>query len=229
MKERKRSELLDTAQIPGSAALLQLFVRDNTFTIRITGVPGDLMSSRTHGSEDSLGTLACQQLQQANSARVLIGGLGMGFTLAAALSCLDKDARVVVAELVPGVIEWNKQHLGECAGHPLKDPRVTIRLEDVRNLIESSDKQFDAILLDVDNGPEALTHPHNDHLYSQAGLQQAHRALRSNGTLAVWSATPSPAFRKRLESSGFQVSEKQVRAHNGRGARHTIWLGTRSG
>lgn len=228
MNERKRTTLLDTAPIPGSDALLQLFVRDNTYSIRITSVPGDLMNSRTHGSEDSLGTLACQRLQQSGSARVLIGGLGMGFTLAAALSCLDKDAQVVVAELVPGVVAWNKQHLGECAGHPLKDPRVTTKLADVRGLIESSENQFDAILLDVDNGPEALTHPHNDHLYSQAGLRQAHGALRSNGTLAVWSATPSPAFRKRLENSGFQVAEKQVRAHKGRGARHTIWLGTRS-
>ena len=227
MTDRKRTELIDTAQIPGSDALLQLFVCDNTFTIRITGIPGDLMSSRSHSSEDSLGTLGCQRLQHVNSARILIGGLGMGFTLAAALSCLNQDARVVVAELVPGVVEWNRRHLSECAGQPLEDPRVTIRSEDVRNLIEAAGNQYDAILLDVDNGPEALTHPHNDHLYSLTGLQQAHQALRSGGTLAVWSVTASAAFTRRLGSAGFSVVVKQVRAHKGKGARHTIWLATR--
>jgi spermidine synthase len=227
MTDRKHTQLIDSTQIPGSDAELQLFVRDDTYTIRITDIPGDLMNSRSHSSEDSLGTLSCRRLQQVNSARVLIGGLGMGFTLAAALSCLDADARVVVAELVPGVVEWNRQQLGECAGHPLKDSRVTIRSEDVRNLIEAASNDFDAILLDVDNGPEALTHPHNDHLYSLTGLQQAHQALRSGGTLAVWSAAPSATFSRRLESAGFSVTEKQVRAHKGRGARHTIWLATR--
>jgi spermidine synthase len=227
MNDRRRPQLIDTAQIPGSDAQLQLFTHNQEFTIRITGVPGDLMSSRTHSSEDALGTLSCQRLQQRQEARVLIGGLGMGFTLAAALSCLAEDASITVAELVPGVVDWNQQYFGECAGRPLSDPRVAVRADDVRDLIDSATDQFDSIVLDVDNGPEALTHPHNDYLYSLSGLQRAHQALRKGGMLAVWSVTASVRFTKRLSSAGFSVQEKQVRAHKGKGARHLIWLGTR--
>ncbi len=225
MANRKRPQLIDTTWIPGADSELQLMLHDDTYTIRIAGVPGDLMSSRAHSSEDELGRLSCQYLQKTANASVLIGGLGMGFTLAAALDSLSSDASIIVAELVPGVVEWNLAQLGRCADYPLKDPRVVVRSEDVWNLIDPAVGEFDAIVLDVDNGPEALTHPHNDQLYSLSGLQRAHRALRSQGQIGVWSATSSEAFSNRLEAAGFDVTVKQVREHKGKGARHTIWLG----
>jgi spermidine synthase len=186
------------------------------------------MNSRTHGSEDALGQLACEPLRDRAAARVLIGGLGMGFTLAAALACLPADAELVVAELVPGVVAWNRNRLGGCAGNPLRDPRVRVEIGDVGQLIREAAGAFDAILLDVDNGPEALTHPNNGSLYTLQGLCAAYDALRVDGTLAVWSVSPAKAFVARLRSVGFSVTERRVRAHRGKGARHVIWLAKRS-
>ena len=222
-----RWELMDTASIPNDGGELRLFKRDNEFAIRIAGSQNDLMNSRTHGSEDALGTLACEPWRDKQAAQILIGGLGMGFTLAAALLSLPVDAEVVVAELVPGVVRWNHDLLGGCAGHPLTDERVRVKTADVRELINHASATYDAILLDVDNGPEGLTHPENDNLYSLQGLQAAYNALRGSGVLAVWSASPAPRFSSRLRKVGFSVDERRVRAHRGKGSRHVIWLATR--
>jgi spermidine synthase len=224
-----RWELVDTASIPNDGGELRLFSRDDEFAIRIAGGQGDLMNSRTHGSEDALGTLACEPWHDKQAPRILIGGLGMGFTLAAALLSLPADAIVVVAELVPGVVRWNHDVLGGCAGHPLTDQRVRVENADVGELINRASGAYDAILLDVDNGPEALTHPENDHLYSFQGLQAAYNALRDSGVLAVWSASAAPRFASRLRKVGFSVDERRVRAHRGKGSRHVIWLATRGG
>ena len=223
-----RWELLDTADIPRNGGQLRLLRRSNEFSIRISGSQGDLMNSRTHGSEDALGELACAHCRTAESARVLIGGLGMGFTLAAALDSLPTDATIEVAELVPAVLKWNREILGVCAGEPLLDKRVQVTIADVADLINRASGEYDAILLDVDNGPEGLTHPENDDLYSLQGLETAYRALRKSGVLAVWSATSAPRFTALLKKAGFRVNEQRVRAHKGKGSRHVIWLASRA-
>ncbi|MFT7221012.1 MAG: spermidine synthase [Candidatus Azotimanducaceae bacterium] len=219
-------EQLDTAEIPAGGEL-RLLRRGSEFSIRIAGMQGDLMNSRTHGSEDALGVMGCETISTAQSASVLVGGLGMGFTLAATLASLHENAKVVVAELIPGVVKWNQEVLGECAGHPLADKRVQVIVSDVAELISRAVGEYDAILLDVDNGPEGLTQDENDDLYSLMGLEEAYHALRPSGVLAVWSAGPSPQFNSLLQKAGFRVDERHVRAHNGRGARHIIWLAKR--
>ena len=217
-------ELMDTAAIPNNGGELRLFRRNEEFVIRINGTPGDLMSSRTHGSEDALGQLACSPFANRKSARILVGGLGMGFTLATTLKSLAADAQVTVAELVPGVVKWNQDLVGAFAGHPLNDKRANIINSDVGALINNTSDRYDAILLDVDNGPEGLTHQENDNLYTIEGLQAAHQALRAKGILAVWSASPSKKFVTLLKQAKFSVDERKVRAHNGKGAHHIIWL-----
>jgi spermidine synthase len=217
-------ELIDTAAIPNNGGELRLFKRNQEFVIRIKSSPGDLMSSRTHGSEDALGELACRPFSEKQSASVLVGGLGMGFTLAAALAALPNNARATVAELVPGVVKWNQELVGEFASNPLKDKRVTVLEVDVANLISENAGAYDAIMLDVDNGPEGLTHPQNDNLYSIDGLKMAKKALKKSGVLAIWSASPSDKFTNLLKKSGFSVEVKHVRAHQGKGARHIIWV-----
>jgi len=153
--------------------------------------------------------------------------LGMGFTLAAALDVLPKSAKVEVAELVPGVLKWNREILGVCAGEPLTDIRVEVTVSDVGDVINRASGEYDAIILDVDNGSEGLTHPENDDLHSLVGLEAAYHALRKSGVLAVWSAAPAARFTTLLMKAGFNVKERRVRAHNGKGARHVIWLATR--
>jgi spermidine synthase len=222
-----RWELLDTADIPRDGGELRLLRRGDEFSIRLSGSQGDLMNSRTHGSEDALGSLACARCRSSDSAKVLVGGLGMGFTLAAALGSLREAARVVVAELVPGVEKWNRDVLGMCAGNPLSDSRVEVTISDVGELINRAADEYDAIILDVDNGPEGLTHPENDDLYSLVGLAAAYHALRKTGVLAVWSATPAPRFAALLKKAGFKVEEHRVRAHQGKGSRHVIWVASR--
>lgn len=223
-----RWEYQDSAAIPRDGGELQLFRQEMAqgpdFAIRIKGQAGDLMNSRAHDSEDALGALPCELLKHCRGPRVLIGGLGMGFTLAATLAALGADARVEVAELVPGVVAWNREVIGACAGHPMTDDRAEVSVVDVYQLINSNEEAFDAILLDVDNGPEGLTHEHNDRLYSTAGLSNAMEALRPGGVLAVWSAAPERSFTARLQKVGFEVDERRVRAHAGKGARHVIWL-----
>ena len=216
-------EFIDKAQIPGSGGELRLFRRGKEFSIRVNG--HELMNSSAYGSEDALAELVCERLVGRPGPRLLIGGLGMGFTVAAALKQLGPDGRIVVAELVPAVIEWNHGPLSALANYPLQDSRVTSRASDVAQIIRSESQAYDAILLDVDNGPEGLTRKENDWLYSRNGLEAALHALRPSGILAVWSAASNPAFVQRLRRVGFTVDEYPVRARGRRGgARYTIWL-----
>jgi spermidine synthase len=186
------------------------------------------MNNRLSGSEEALASRACALVAERKRAHVLIGGLGMGFTLRAALPLLKADAQITVAELVPAVVAWARGPLSGVFGSSLDDPRVTVRETDVADMIGARRGAFDAILLDVDNGPDGLTRAANDRLYDKSGLRNAHAALRPGGVLAVWSAEPDTAFGRRLGHAGFSVDEITVRAHRGRGgARHTIWLATR--
>jgi spermidine synthase len=216
--------LLGTAVIPGTSKELRLYRSGDAFSIKILG-RGDLMTSRAHGSEKALADLACEKIRGAKKARVLIGGLGMGFTLAAALRTLGPRAEIVVAELVPEVVAWNRDLIGAPAGHPLADARCNVYIGDVADLIRREAGGFDAILMDVDNGPEALVRPANDWLYSPTGLRATRAALRPRGVLAVWSAGPDRIFSKLLRHAGFAVSEHVVPAHRAsKGPRHHIWL-----
>lgn len=222
----KTWELLGKAVVPGQTGELRLYRRGAEFSIRANG--HELMNSRVHGSEEALAELACDRLAGRNAPRVLIGGLGMGFTLMAALRHLDATAQVVVAELAPAVVEWNRGPLASLAGRPLADKRVTIIEADVARLLVTEKRAFDAILLDVDNGPEALTRKSNDWLYGPTGLLAAHEALHARGVLAVWSAGLHRVFTRRLRQAGFIVDELCVRARGGcKGGHHTIWLATR--
>jgi spermidine synthase len=219
-------KLLDTAQIPGNNGELQLYQRQAEFSIIIVG-GGVLMSTWAHGSEDALAELACGKIAGRPRPRVLIGGLGMGFTLAAALRRLGTEAEVEVAELVPAVVAWNRGALGEFAGHPLQDARARVREGDVAKILKASRQAYDAILLDVDNGPEGLTRKKNDWLYTTDGLTASYTALRPEGVLAVWSAGPDRDFSARLQKVGFEVHEAHVREHDKESAIHTIWLAER--
>ncbi|WP_426414682.1 spermidine synthase [Aestuariirhabdus sp. LZHN29] len=215
---------LGTAQIPNDGGELKLSQRGKEFSIRLSGVRGELMNSRVHGSEESLSELGCAHLTSTANARVLVGGLGMGFTLAAALQAVLESAQVTVAELIPEVVEWNRGPLGECAGRPLDDPRTQVHQGDVAALFTPREEIFDAILLDVDNGPEGLTHSDNSGLYSQQGLATIFDSLHPEGMLAVWSAGPDSMFTIRLKKAGFKVTIRTVRARPGKGSRHTIFL-----
>jgi spermidine synthase len=219
-------KLLDTAQIPGNNGELQLYQRQAEFSIIIVG-GGVLMSTWAHGSEDALAELACSKIAGRPRPLVLIGGLGMGFTLAAALRRLGGDATVEVAELIPAVVAWNRGALGEFAGHPLQDARTTVRESDVAKILKTARQAYDAILLDVDNGPEGLTRKKNDWLYTTDGLTASYTALRPEGVLAVWSAGPDRDFSARLQKVGFEVQEAHVREHDKESAIHTIWLAER--
>ncbi|TDY02522.1 spermine/spermidine synthase domain-containing protein [Thiohalophilus thiocyanatoxydans] len=216
---------LDTSAVPGNGGELQLYQRGDEFSIKLAG-RGELMSSRVHGSEEVLAEQSCIRLGVEHP-RLLIGGLGMGFTLAAALRHVGQQAQITVAELVPAVVTWNRGPLGACAGHPLEDPRVSIYAGDVAHLLKRSPQVYDAILLDVDNGPEGLTHQNNNWLYSMDGLNAAYAALAPAGILAIWSAGPAPEFMQRLQKVGFEVEEVTVRAHGKKGARHIIWFARR--
>ena len=220
-------EFLDSASVPGQKNDLSLYRRGNEYSIRIGNA--ELMNSRVHASEDSLAELACSKISDQSHTHILIGGLGMGYTLASALKYSKDDAVITVAELVSTVVEWNRGALSDLAGNPLNDNRVIIRETDVAKIIKSDNQAYSAILLDVDNGPEGLTRYGNDWLYSMDGLKAAYAALKPAGVLAVWSAAPDQAFSKRMKSSGFIVEEHRVRARGPRGgARHTIWVGTKS-
>jgi spermidine synthase len=218
-------ELLGCAQVPGGDEELCLYKRGEEFSIRVNS--RELMNSRAHGSEDALAELACSKIADRHRQRVLIGGLGMGYTTAAALRRLGTGAQVVVAELVPAVVEWNRGPLADLAGHPLQDARVTVREADVAQILKVEHRAYDAILLDVDNGPEGLILKGNDWLYSPNGLNAAYAALARAGVLAIWSAGPDIAFTKRLRRAGFETNEVRVRARSGGGGRHTIWLAVR--
>ena len=220
-------EFIDSAQVPGSGGELSLHRRGEEFVIRVDGY--ELMNSRVHGSEDALAELACAQVADRARPRVLIGGLGMGYTTAAALKRLGAEARVFVAELVPTVVEWNRGVLASLAGHPLEDGRVTVCQVDVARMLQEMRQAYDAILLDVDNGPEGLTRQRNDWLYTAEGLDAALAALRPAGVLGVWSASPDRGFTLRLRLAGFDVEEARVKARGSRGGgRHTIWVAVRN-
>ncbi len=215
-------ELIATAQVPGGEEL-RLYRHDRDFMIVLDR--NELMSSRKSGSEVALATMTCARLAQTNRPRLLIGGYGMGFTLRAALADLDREAEVIVVELVPEIIAWARGPMAELAAGCLDDPRVELVLADVAEVIRAKPTAFDAILLDVDNGPDGLTRNANDQLYSARGLKAARAALRPGGVLAIWSAAQDPAFAARLRKGGFAVEEVTVRARaNGKGAKHVIWF-----
>ena len=218
----KIRELIGTAQVPGGDEL-RLYRRGDDFIIAIDR--NELMSSRMSGSEEALATMTCDRLRSTKAASLLIGGYGMGFTLRAALATLGPDAKIAVAELVPGIIEWARGPMAELAAGCLDDPRVELILGDVSKAIGAATRRYDAILLDVDNGPDGLTREANEGLYSAAGLAAAKAALRPGGILAIWSAAPDARFTRRLTAAGFQVEEVGVRARsNGKGPRHVIWF-----
>jgi spermidine synthase len=221
-------ELVDSAPVPGSGEALRLYKRGAEFSIRVES--RELMNSRVHASEDMLAELACARIADRSRPRVLIGGLGMGYTLAAALHRLGAAATVIVAELVPAVVAWNRGPLADLAGHPLQDERVTVREVDVAEILKEEQQHYDAIVLDVDNGPEGLILKGNDWLYTRAGLDAAFAALRPGGVLAIWSAAPDRIFVQRLRRAGFEVNEIPLRARGSRGGRlHAIWIAQRGG
>jgi spermidine synthase len=219
-------ELLGTAQVPGGEEL-KLFAHGRDFMIVLGH--NELMSTRMRGSEEALATLTLERLGNPPAPHLLIGGYGMGFTLRAALAALGPQARVIVAELVPEIITWARGPMAEVAAGCLEDPRVAVRMDDVSEAILLAPEPLDAILLDVDNGPDGLVRADNRRIYSRAGLDAARRALRPGGILAVWSAAPDPKFARRLTDTGFDVEEVEVRARidkhgKGKGPRHTIWF-----
>ena len=216
---------LDTAAVPGGGGELKLMQRGTEFAIMAGATP--LMNSRMSSSEIVLAEVACERLKGRRNVRVLIGGYGMGFTLRAALAGLGTDAQVTVAELVPAVLKWARGPMADLTAGGLSDRRITVHETDVGSVIESGRGSFDAILLDVDNGPDGLSRTENDRLYNFAGLKAARQALRPGGMLAVWSAAPSKAFVNRLEQTGFVVEEVKARANKGRGVRHIIWVAAR--
>lgn len=215
---------LGLAKIPNNGGELELTQRDKEFSIHLKGVRGELMNSRMHSSEDALAELGCAHVKHTPNAKVLVGGMGMGFTLTAALKATTASSTVVVAELVPDVIEWNKGPLGECAGRPLDNDRVVVKLGDVAELFKAQQPEYDAILLDVDNGPEGFTHGDNNNIYSLSSLAAIRQTLKPKGMLAVWSAYHDPKFTTQLKKAKYKVETKTVRAHNGKGSKHTIYL-----
>jgi spermidine synthase len=222
----KPFELLGQTLCP-NGTIMKLIRRSDEFIILADGAI--LMSSRMHGSEEALATFACQRLRTLEQASVLIGGLGMGFTLRATLDLLSPHATVVVAELVPAVVEWNRGPLGPLAGHPLKDKRVRVEIGDVAVTLSSRLGQFDAVILDVDNGPTAFTASNNDGLYDNRGIAAARAALKMEGVLAVWAAHDDRKFEQRLRHGRFDVQVQRVRGRLKKGGpRHTIFLSHKS-
>ena len=213
---------LGTAQVPGGEEL-RLYSRGDDFMIVLDR--NELMSTRMQGSEIALAEMTIERLGDSAAPHLLIGGYGMGFTLRAALAKLGAKAKLTVAELVPEIIEWAHGPMAGVADGCLDDPRVSLRMGDVGEAIRQANAEYDAILLDVDNGPDGLVREGNDGLYTNAGLQAAKRALRPGGVLAIWSAAPDKAFAKRIERAGFTVDEVTVAARtNGKGPRHVIWF-----
>ncbi|MDQ6987205.1 MAG: hypothetical protein Q9M25_05340 [Mariprofundaceae bacterium] len=222
-------ELLDTVRAPGDGETIRLYRHGDEFSIRVDKM-GELMNSRAHNSEDVLAELACAPVAKRKNAHFLVGGLGMGYTLAAALSYASPSTKVSVAELVPAVVRWNREHMGALAGFPLDDERVCVLEQDVGKVMHDHENSFDAIMLDVDNGPDGFTREENDGLYGFRGLNNAYDALKPGGILTIWSAAPDTAFTQRLMKVGFDVEERRVRAHAAqRNNRHTIWIAIRLG
>jgi spermidine synthase len=217
---RKR-ELLETVEIPNSRSKMSLYQQGDEFSIWVDGVP--LMTSRKHGSEEALADLGCAKLRDRADGHILVGGLGMGFTLAATLRSVGPQASIRVAELVPAILTWNQTLLGHFAAHPLEDARVEVQLADVADILRASPNTWDAILLDVDNGPSGMTQDKNTWLYWPDGLRVIHKALTAQGVVSIWSAYSDPAFQKRLIQAGFKVELHPVAAHGKGGSTHYIW------
>jgi spermidine synthase len=219
-------ELLGTANIPGGHEELRLFRRGADFMIVLDR--NELMSSRMSGSEEALAVMTVERLRGRPAPEILIGGYGMGFTLRAALAAVDRDARLTVVELVAEIIDWARGPMAAMTAGCLDDPRVALRIDDVGEAIRSATSAYDAILLDVDNGPDGLVRRANNGLYSRSGLAAARAALKPGGVVAIWSAGQDNAFAKALGEAGFSVDEVAVRARsNGKGAKHIIWFATR--
>ena len=216
---------LDTGHVPGGGKSLDLMRRGPEFSIVVENK--ELMNSTRGHSEEALASLACARLAGRPDARVLIGGLGMGFTLRAALQALGPEARIVVAELVPAVAAWARGPLADVFRGCLDDPRVELREVDVNRLVQSGPEAWDAILLDVDNGPEGLMRRANDRLYDEWGLRRAQWALKPGGVLGVWSGTPDRKFKARLQRIGFSVEETRIPAQGTSGPRHVVWIAAR--
>jgi spermidine synthase len=221
----KKWLLVDTARMPDGQTV-SLSEHDGTYAVRVGNA--ELMSTRKHASEDRIAQIACAHAAGIRDARVLIGGLGFGFTLKAALADLPSDATVVLAEIVAAVVAWNRNPALPLAAESLADPRVTVIEEDVADVIRESAGGFDSIVLDVDNGPAALSTEGNHRLYNAAGLQFARAALRPGGCIAFWSAAPDPAFEKLMARAGFRVEVELCRAHATSGSRHYLFIGRRA-
>ena len=218
----KKWTTLDQALTPDGKSI-SLHEHDGSYAIRVDGIP--LMSTRQHASEEKLAELACAHVHGIRRARVLIGGLGFGFTLRAALGAVAADATVVMAEILGAVIAWNRNPAFPLAADVLADPRVTVRQQDVREVIREARGSFDSIILDVDNGPAALSTGGNGRLYDSAGLQNARAALRAAGCLAFWSVAPDAAFERLMVQAGFMVEARRCRSHVSSGRWHTLFLG----
>jgi len=219
----KPRDLIATAAVPGHRGELRCYHHDGAYEVWVDHT--ELMSTRVYGSEEVLAELAFERLGTRKAPRVLIGGLGMGFTLARALSLAPPRATVEVVELVPEIVTWNRELFGHCAGRPLEDPRAQLVEGDVREVVEAAGEgAYDVILLDVDNGPEGLSRPGNDSLYSRPGLKQLHRALKQGGVLAVWSAADDGGFDARLRKGRFSVRVHHPKARRTKGPRRTIWV-----
>jgi len=218
-------DLLGTARVPGDLAELRCFHFNGEYSIWVDG--NELMSSHTHGSEQALAELSLARLGHRVAPRLLIGGLGMGFTLGRALALVDPHAQVEVAELVPEVVAWNRDLYGHFAGHPLRDPRTRLIVGDVAAALSAATGAYDAVMLDVDNGPARLSRADNDDLYAERGLATARNALRPGGVLAVWSTDDNAVFDARLRRSGFVVKKHTVRSRRTHGSQRTIWVAVR--
>jgi spermidine synthase len=217
----KPQHTIGKASTPDGGEIV-LYERDGAYFIRVNGL--ELMTSRAHGSEEDLARLALARVQR-NRPKILVGGLGMGFTLRAVLDEVPKSAKVMVAEILPAVVAWNRNELSQLARFPLEDPRVAVVERDVAEIIAAGPSAFDAVLLDVDNGPAGLTVAENERLYSPSGLASIRRCLRGGGVLGVWSADPDRAFEKRLATAGFKVTAETVPARRGgKGPKHTIFV-----
>jgi len=216
--------LLEKAPTPDTGKELRLYKHDTEYSIKVGTY--ELMNSRAHSSEDALGKLACQRISHHAQQNILIGGLGMGFTLRAALNTLKSKACVTVAELIPAVVKWNRSFLSSLAEDPLDDKRVTVYEGDVADKINTTRNFYHAILMDVDNGAKGLTQNKNDSLYTHKGLKAAYDALQSKGVLALWSASRDEAFTQRLQKTGFKVEEMRVSTHSGvkRGGQSIVWI-----
>jgi len=221
-------KVVGRAPVPGSGPELVLYSRGEEYSIRVG--PVELMNSRAYSRVDELSKRGCHQIRDRKRARVLIGGLGMGYSAITALESLGPDAEVIVAELVPEIVRWNREVFGHLASHPLSDRRTILREADVASVIREQKGAYDAILLDVDNGPHGLTRRSNDWLYSDAGIAYARDALRPGGVLGYWSAASDRAFVKRLHRASLLVDEVEVRAQaRGYGARTVLWFAKRYG